>query len=468
MPPVTPGGDGPARAPVLSPVRRPLVVGIAHQFSGFSNVRLWHVMDHNGHTLGRAMTGFTDSPGHRLGQGSFLLHGTSFQHLNGHNGHGLASFFGYFWFPILTDFAARRPFPANGSGAAALEMIHPAIIILKHPKRNEATPMKTESLWKLLALSTVPFIMVLGNSMLIPVLPDMQKAMAITKLQAGLSITLFSLPAGLAIPVMGFLADKYGRKPIIIPALLLYGLGGVISGLAALWWHSYPLLLAGRIVQGLGASGTGPIAMALVSDIFTSQERPKALGGLEAANGLGKVISPILGAAIALLIWYALFFVYAFLAVPAAVLIWLLIKEPPPEKGNQSVRAYLGKIKEIFQRKGKSLAGCYAAGSAVLLILFGLLSYLSDVLEKSYGLDGIVKGLALAVPVLAMSSTSFFGGRYLERQLGKIKYFMVLGLILVAGPLGAFALFPGDMVFFAGILSWASGQALSCPALTPW
>lgn len=325
--------------------------------------------------------------------------------------------------------------------------------------------MKTESLWKLLALSTVPFIMVLGNSMLIPVLPDMQKAMAITKLQAGLSITLFSLPAGLAIPVMGFLADKYGRKPIIIPALLLYGLGGVISGLAALWWHSYPLLLAGRIVQGLGASGTGPIAMALVSDIFTSQERPKALGGLEAANGLGKVISPILGAAIALLIWYALFFVYAFLAVPAAVLIWLLIKEPPPEKGNQSVRAYLGKIKEIFQRKGKSLAGCYAAGSAVLLILFGLLSYLSDVLEKSYGLDGIVKGLALAVPVLAMSSTSFFGGRYLERQLGKIKYFIVLGLILVAGPLGAFALFPGDMVFFAGILLLGLGTGLVLPGV---
>ncbi|HHW07782.1 MAG TPA: MFS transporter [Clostridia bacterium] len=325
--------------------------------------------------------------------------------------------------------------------------------------------MKKESLWKLIALSSVPFIMVLGNSMLIPVLPDMQKAMEITKLQAGLSITLFSLPAGIAIPVMGFLADKYGRKPIILPALLLYATGGVLSGLAAWWWQSYPILLAGRIIQGLGASGTGPIAMALVSDIFTSQERPKALGGLEAANGLGKVISPILGAAIALLIWYALFFVYAFLAVPAAVLIWLLIKEPPPEKGNQSVRAYLGKIKEIFQRKGKSLAGCYAAGSAVLLILFGLLSYLSDVLEKSYGLDGIVKGLALAVPVLAMSSTSFFGGRYLERQLGKIKYFIVLGLILVAGPLGAFALFPGDMVFFAGILLLGLGTGLVLPGV---
>lgn len=325
--------------------------------------------------------------------------------------------------------------------------------------------MKKESLWKLIALSGVPLIMVLGNSMLIPVLPDMQQAMHITKLQAGLTITLFSLPAGIAIPVMGFLADKYGRKPIIIPALIVYGVGGVVSGLAALWWKSYPLLLAGRVIQGLGASGTGPIAMALVSDIFTSKERPKALGGLEAANGLGKVISPILGAAIALIIWYALFFVYALLAVPIAIFVWLLIKEPAPKKRNQSLGNYTGKIKNIFQQKGTSLVGCYFAGSVVLLVLFGVLSYLSDVLEKNYGIDGVVKGFALAVPVLAMSSTSFFGGRYLENQLGKIKYFIILGLIMVAGSMTATGLIPLDVAFFTGVVVMGIGTGLVLPGV---
>ena len=53
--------------------------------------------------------------------------------------------------------------------------------------------MKKETIWKLIALSGVPLIMVLGNSMLIPVFPEMEKAMGITKMQTGLTITLFSL-----------------------------------------------------------------------------------------------------------------------------------------------------------------------------------------------------------------------------------------------------------------------------------
>lgn len=325
--------------------------------------------------------------------------------------------------------------------------------------------MKKESIWKLIALSGVPLIMVLGNSMLIPVFPEMQKAMGISKMQAGLTITLFSLPAGLAIPVMGFLADKYGRKPIIIPALILYAIGGLVSGLAPILGKSYPLLLAGRVIQGLGASGTGPIAMALVGDIFTSSERTKALGTLEAANGLGKVVSPILGAAIALIIWYALFFVYALLAIPVAILIWFLIKEPKPQNQNQAVTAYVNKIKSIFQQKGKALAGSYFAGSVVLLVLFGILSYLSDVLEKSYGLTGITKGFALAVPVLAMSSTSFIAGRYLEKQLGKMKLFVIVGLAMVTVSMSAIGLLTTDPVFFGGVVIMGIGTGLVLPAV---
>ena len=191
--------------------------------------------------------------------------------------------------------------------------------------------MKKDSLLKLLALSGVPLIMVLGNSMLIPVFPDMERALDISKFQAGLTITLFSLPAGIAIPIMGFLCDKIGRKKIIVPSLILYGLGGLVSGLAIIFFNkSFPILLSGRVIQGIGAAGTGPIAMALVSDIFTSNERSKALGSIEAANGLGKVLSPILGSAIALIVWYAIFFVYALFSVPIAIAVWLLIKEPPP------------------------------------------------------------------------------------------------------------------------------------------
>ncbi|MDP3050708.1 MAG: MFS transporter, partial [Eubacteriales bacterium] len=154
----------------------------------------------------------------------------------------------------------------------------------------------------LVALSSVPFVMVLGNSMLIPILPEMQRALEISSFQASLVITLFSVPAGIIIPLSGFLSDYFSRKVVIIPALILYGIGGLIAGGAALidTEASYAILLAGRIIQGIGAAGTAPIAMALTGDIFKAQARAQALGVIEAANGVGKVVSPVLGAAVGL------------------------------------------------------------------------------------------------------------------------------------------------------------------------
>src|SRR5690554_3720473 len=74
------------------------------------------------------------------------------------------------------------------------------------------------------ALAGVPLIMVLGNSLFIPVLPAIQNALNISKVQVSLLITLFSVPAGIVIPLAGFLSDRFGRKKVIIPALILYAL----------------------------------------------------------------------------------------------------------------------------------------------------------------------------------------------------------------------------------------------------
>jgi ACDE family multidrug resistance protein len=327
--------------------------------------------------------------------------------------------------------------------------------------------MKKETTYKIIALSGVPLIMVLGNSMLIPVFPQIKQVLGISSFQVSLLITLFSIPAGLSIPFLGFFSDKFGRKKIIVPSLILYGLGGLISGFAPIFFKSnvFTVLLAGRIVQGIGAAGTAPIAMALVGDIFTSSERSKGLGTIEAANGVGKVLSPILGSLLGLIIWYSLFFVYAVLAVPVAIAVWLLIKEPPVKEPQKPAGQYFQGIKEIFQYKGGALGGAYLAGSMVLLILFGILAYLSDVLEDQYGLQGVVKGLALAVPVLAMSVTAYLTGHYLQKQPQKIKPLLVLGLIITTVAMVAIALIKNNWASFIGVFCTGVGTGLVLPGV---
>ena len=155
----------------------------------------------------------------------------------------------------------------------------------------------SKSFW---ALLSVPFTLVLSNSLLIPVLPQIRKALNISLFQSGLIITAFSLTAGVVIPVAGYLSDRTGRKAIMVPALVLFGLGGVAAGLAAwLLPRPYPWILGARILQGIGGGGTYQLALALAGDIYTGKKRSRAVGYLEGANGFGKVVAPLLGSATA-------------------------------------------------------------------------------------------------------------------------------------------------------------------------
>ena len=145
--------------------------------------------------------------------------------------------------------------------------------------------------------------------MLVPGLPEMQRELGISKFQSSLIITIFSLAAGLFIPIIGYLSDRFGRKVIIIPALIIYGGAGILAGFGAIW-NSFGVIITARAIQGLAAAGTAPIAMALVGDLYDGGTESKALGLIEAANGAGKVLSPIIGSLLMLIVWYASFFAF--------------------------------------------------------------------------------------------------------------------------------------------------------------
>lgn len=317
------------------------------------------------------------------------------------------------------------------------------------------------------ALAGVPFIMVLGNSMLIPVLPDIRNALNLTPVQVSLLITLFSVPAGLIIPVAGFLSDRYGRKVVIIPGLILYGLGGVVAAAAAILMGqlAFPGILAGRILQGLGAAGTAPIAMALCGDLFRGKERSRSLGTIESSNGLGKVVSPILGAAIGLITWYAAFIFFPVIVIPIVVAMRLLVKEPGSNQSKQKVTAYLKSFARVFKEKKGLLLSAYLAGAIALMVLFGVLFYLSEFLEQQHGLFGIQKGLVLAIPVLFMSVTSFATGFIIKKKKPLMRLLVITGLGVMTASLIFLPLATNVILYFVAISIVGVGTGLVLPCL---
>ncbi|MFD1040198.1 MFS transporter [Virgibacillus byunsanensis] len=315
------------------------------------------------------------------------------------------------------------------------------------------------------AIGSIPLIMTLGNSMLIPIFPAMKSALKLSQMQVSLTITVFSIAGAIFIPIVGYLSDRFSRKIIIIPSLILFGLGGLLAGLAAaMFSNSYVWILIGRAIQGIGAAGTAPIAMALTGDLFKGGEQSRVLGIFEASNGLGKVISPILGAILGVIVWYSVFLAFPVICLVSLLLVWIFIKEKSNRQAPPPFRKYVRGLLGVFKHEGRWLFTTYLAGGTCLFTLFGILFFLSDMLEVKHDIKGVLKGVILAIPLLVMVTTSYLTGSKIGKNLERMKRIVVIGFVLMTISYGTLVFFEKLIPFLIvlAISSVGAGLILPC------
>lgn len=290
--------------------------------------------------------------------------------------------------------------------------------------------------WDLISLASIPLIMTLGNSMLIPILPEIARELGISSFQVSMLITVYAVMSIILIPVAGYLSDQYGRKKVIIPSLIIAGVGGAVAGLAALFFKewAYWLILLGRSFQGIGAAGAAPIVMPLVGDMFSDEkEVSSGLGVIETSNTFGKVLSPILGASLGVIVWYLPFLTIPVFCLISILLVAFLVKVPKQEQPKVRMRDFFRSVKDIFKQKGRWLYAIYAIGGICMFIVFGVLFYLSSTLEDKYGVDGVIKGFVLAIPLAALCLSSYFSGKWIGKSKKRMKWVSFLGMVLLTG-----------------------------------
>jgi ACDE family multidrug resistance protein len=302
--------------------------------------------------------------------------------------------------------------------------------------------------------------------MLIPILPKMKTELDISQFQTSLIISVFSISAAVMIPILGYLSDRFSRKAIVIPALILYGLGGILAGAAAAWFsNAYTWIIAGRVMQGIGAAGTTSMAMALTGDLFKGGEQSKVLGLVEASNGFGKVISPIIGSLIALLFWYAAFFAFPIFCLVSILLTTFFIKEKKKNKEPQPLGEYVKGLVSVFKTEGRWLFVAYLTGATCLFTLFGILFYISDILENEHQIDGVLKGSILAIPLLFMTTTSYITGSKIGKNMKLMKKLIIVGLLLMTISFSSLIFFTKLVPFFAVLVISSIGTGLALPCI---
>jgi EmrB/QacA subfamily drug resistance transporter len=113
----------------------------------------------------------------------------------------------------------------------------------------------------------------------------------------------YLLTIAVLVVTAGRLGDMFGRKRVFVAGTVAFALGSVLSGAAS----DQEALIAGRVLQGVGAAAMLPLSLALVANVFTAEEQPRALGIWAAVSAVALAIGPLAGGLLIELDWRVIF-----------------------------------------------------------------------------------------------------------------------------------------------------------------
>ena len=270
---------------------------------------------------------------------------------------------------------------------------------------------------------------VMGVSLISPVFPAVIDHFGITERQVELVVTAYTLPGVFVALLIGILADRFGRKRVLLPLLVLFGLAGAGGAFAP----DFETLLVLRAVQGVGGAGLVTLSTTLIGDYYDGAERGAAMGLNASVLSIATATYPFLGGLLGTMGWYAPFLLFV-LAVPIAI--WALydLVEPTPEEP-VAFREYLRRVGTIAS-SGETIAGAFAGFLAFVLLYGGIITYVPVLLEQRFGSSSVIIGglqSSMSVVVAIVSSqTGRLVKRYSERSLFTVGFLGYgVGLLLI-------------------------------------
>lgn len=277
----------------------------------------------------------------------------------------------------------------------------------------------------LLIVFGVTLMAVMGVASLTPAFPLIGQALGIPRETIGLLIIVFTLPGAILTPVFGVLADRYGRKTILIPSLLVFGLAGGACTFA----RDFFILLILRFFQGVGAASLGYLNVTIIGDLYTGKNRADAMGYNASITSIGTAAYPAIGGTLAVLFgWYFPFFL-PLLAIPIGIIVLLGLRNPEPEEETK-FNEYLRQAWKAI--RNRQVVGVFIGSLFTFIILYGVIVNFLPYLPL-FGGNAMLSGLVMSSMSIVTAITA--------TQVGKLVHrFGERTLLMFAFPLYALAL----------------------------
>ena len=217
-------------------------------------------------------------------------------------------------------------------------------------------------------------MMIMGTDLLYPVMPALLNPLGVSAARVGMIISAFTAPGIFLSPIVGALADLYGRKKIFVLGLLFYGCAGLAMAAAP----SFSVILFLRALQGVAYIGVMPLVVVLLGDHFQQSQETSAQGFKVFFDRFGSFLFPALGGMLAALSWRLPFLLYG-LAIPVSLAAWLWLPESQLRRGIP-LKEYIRSIVQLV-RFGRSLSIFWPIGG--FLFIYGLGNGIISPCQKS-------------------------------------------------------------------------------------
>jgi len=343
---------------------------------------------------------------------------------------------------------------------------------------DDATVLRDRN-FQLLLLSNVP--PVIGTALLSPVLDSLVGPFGTTQTDIGLLISVFTAPGILVVPVAGVLADRYGRKPVLVAALVLFGLAGT----AIAFTTDFRVALGLRLLEGVGFAGIVPTLITSIGDFYTGSREATAQGLRFTVSGLSQAAFPLLAGVLVATAWQYPFLLFA-VALPAAAAVAVWFEEPTAGRGAEAAAdggpeapdsdGTAGESGQpdlpdwaADESYGRALAGLAVRPRVLALVVgrtlpvavwIGFLTYNSIIVGNLLGGTPAQAGLLTAVGSVAFAGAASQAGR-VTRFFDSRLYPLVAANCCLAVGLAVVLFAPAVPVAAAGILVTGVGFGLA-------
>lgn len=302
----------------------------------------------------------------------------------------------------------------------------------------------------LLVAFSITTMISIGVSSVAPALPLMGRYFSVDAATVSLVVTAFTLPGLLFLPLVGYLADNYGRKIILLPCLVGFALAGAGCALAA----SFEMLLFFRVLQGLFAAPFGMLGITLLADFFSGPKLVKTVGVNGLVINVSLALTPAMGGLLALLDWRVVFALPLFALLPWAASIRLPMEKPAVKRRMDEY--FKGLVKVLHNSKTMMLL---ALGFFNLFMVYGpILSNYSAYADTRFGTPSNIIGFILASSAVTAAITSIWAGIQLATR--SPRQLLFIGQSLYALALFMVPFMPGQWWLFLPIMLFGAGNGM--------